>query len=84
MKAARRGLHPLLRSWPRGRPRARTIARRATTRHHSPTPSRRKGLVQRIRRPGALPLARRQTGEGEQLVPGLLQAVGHGPMVTVQ
>src|SRR3954463_12765411 len=28
---------------------------------------------------GRFPLARRQAREGEELVPGLLQAVGHGP-----
>ena len=30
--------------------------------------------------PGALPLARRQAREGEQVVAGLLQAVGNGPV----
>jgi len=31
-------------------------------------------------RPGALPLARRQAGEGEQVLAGILQAVGDGPV----
>ena len=32
-----------------------------------------------VRGPGRLPLARGRPGEGEQSLPGLLEAVGHSP-----
>jgi len=37
--------------------------------------------LDRIRRPCAAPLARRQAGEGEQAFAGFLQAVGHGTVL---